>query len=71
MNNTELYEILNSLLHRPVTGMTDQELTLWLTACDVMERNVDPVKARRDWTGSRVEAEAETAHRKSRGAVAH
>jgi hypothetical protein len=65
MNDTELSKIVNSLLDRPVAFMTDQQLSLWLKACEVMERKVMPFKARRNWTEYRVEAETETRRREA------
>ncbi len=65
MNDTDLSTTLNSLFDRPVADMTDAELTLWFTACEVMERKVNPAKARRDWTSCRAEAEEELARRRT------
>jgi hypothetical protein len=65
MNDTELSKIVNSLLDRPVAFMTDQQLALWLKACEVMERKVRPTKARRNWTSNRIEAEAENRRREA------
>jgi hypothetical protein len=66
MNDTELSKTLNSLLDQPVADMTDQELAPWLAACEVMERKVNPARARLDWKACRVEAETEFKRRQSK-----
>ncbi len=59
MNDTQLAKIVNGLLNRPVAFMTDQQLALWIEACQVMERNVRHANARRNWSDYRAEAETE------------
>ncbi|WP_430401209.1 hypothetical protein [Flavobacterium sp.] len=44
---------------KKVNDMTNQELEIWVQACDKMENWVDVNKARRSWTKSRDEAESE------------
>jgi len=50
----DLGKTLYDLLDRPVSVMTDNELANWRNACDVLERNVRPAFARRDWKLCRV-----------------
>ena len=52
-----------SLRGRKLADMTDEQLRLWLTACDTMEQWVKFPKARRSWSKSRSAAEAEIARR--------
>ena len=55
-----------SLRGRKVKDMTDDQLQLWLKACDTMEGWVTNPKARRGWKASRVEAESEIDRRRAK-----
>ena len=57
-----------SLRGRRVEDLTDEQLLIWLDACDKMMRWVKPAKARRTWKAGRERAEAEIATRQERAA---
>ena len=55
-----------ALRGKKVADLTDDQLQLWLTACDTMEEWVTNPKARRGWKRSREAAVAELAKRAER-----
>lgn len=52
-----------NLRGKKVIDMTNEELEIWINACDKMENWVKHNKARRSWTTSRDEAELELEQR--------
>ena len=47
------------LIGKSLKDMTNEELSLWIDTCDMMENAVDFNKARRSWTKTREEAKIE------------
>ena len=66
MNAFSLSTILNNLSNRNVAEMTDEELSLWLMTCEVMERRcrISFAKSDQDWKAARLATETEIGRRK-------
>jgi hypothetical protein len=66
MNTFNLATILSSLSERNVADMTDDELSVWLMTCEVMERRsrISFTKTGQDWKSSRRATESEIARRR-------
>ena len=55
-----------ALRGREVIDMTNEELVLWIEACDLMEVTVKPNKARRSWKRGGEVGRAELARREKK-----
>jgi len=63
MSVSPLTRSQTSLRGRDIRDLSNEQLHDWIDACDKMERHVKYKKARRGWTSSRAEAEAERERR--------
>ena len=54
------------LRHRKLENMTDEQLVLWIEACEIMERWVTFSKARRTWKRAREATVAEIGKREEK-----
>ena len=55
---------VSDLMDRQLADMNDDELSLWLVTCEILERRINPERAERNWHAAKLEAQAEIDRRR-------